>query len=69
MFSNSGVKTMVSIWFIMTVFISLAILGMIAAINYNNISDLSNETCHSIGGYWVETEDQYICAINREEIE
>lgn len=50
-------------WAILTIFILLALLG--AATIFNSIA-LKEGTCQGVGGKLVETEQQIICVIDKE---
>ena len=55
--------TIFILWALLTVFVMLALLGVITVINYNQINA---GTCQGLGGKIVETQHQYICVIDKE---
>lgn len=72
MLSNRHVKMLLT-WAFLTMFIMLALLGVVSMMNYNKIAenrskitDISNQTCGTVGGRWVETTYQFICVVDRE---
>lgn len=61
------------IWGLLTLFITLTLFGVVTATNYNKIaendsriSDISDQTCGTVGGRWVETTYQFICVVDKE---
>lgn len=61
------------IWAFLTLFITLILLGIVSATNYSKISDnqskisdISDQTCGTVGGRWVETTYQFICVVDKE---
>lgn len=65
MLSNRHVK-MLLIWAFLTIFLMLSLLGVVAATNYSKIADISDQTCGTVGGRWVETTYQFICVVDKE---
>ena len=61
------------IWGLLTLFITLILFGVVSATNYNKIAEnqskitnISNQTCGTVGGRWVETTYQFICVVDKE---
>lgn len=72
MLSNRHVKILL-IWAFLTIFIALTLLGVVGMMNYNKIAenhskiaDISDQTCGTVGGRWVETTYQFICVVDKE---
>lgn len=73
MFSNQNLMRALIIWAFLTLFITLTLLGVVSATNYNKIAenhskitDISDQTCGTVGGRWVETTYQFICVVDKE---
>ena len=59
MLSNKMLKYLLY-WVVLTMFVILALVGAIAAMNYSKIS---GGTCQSLGGGWERSNDTLICKI------
>lgn len=73
MFGNQNLMRNFIIWALLTLFITITLLGIVSATNYNKIaenqskiSDISDQTCGNVGGRWVETTYQFICVVDKE---
>lgn len=73
MFSNQNLMRTLIVWAFLTLLLTLTLLGVVSAMNYNEIvknrskiADVSDQTCGTVGGRWVETTYQFICVVDKE---